>query len=121
MFRIIQHKVDEGLKRGLPVYSFQIESALREMEEMLGLLDDILAIGNCSFIAGNSLTIADLLFFHETTNMLVYSLPFAQYKHLSAWYERVLAVPEIKQIHQEFESLIPLLSNTLKKVKIQSH
>ena len=43
-------------------------------------------------MAGNNLTIADLLIFAETTNCETYKLDLAPWKNVKEWYERVLAI-----------------------------
>jgi len=66
------------------------------------MLDNVLEIQKSPYLAGDYLTIADLQFFHEVTNMLVYEMPFSQYENVTAWYNRILMVEEVKAIHEDF-------------------
>lgn len=75
--------------------------------------------GGTKFVAGNSLTIADLQYFFELTNMIYYEKPFSDYQLTTGWYNRVAEVDEVKAITQEWLKLAPAIIQTLKAVPIQ--
>jgi glutathione S-transferase len=52
----------------------------REITDNLELLDSILNKHQTTFIAGETLSIADIQIFHEITNLLIYEIPFSNYK-----------------------------------------
>ena len=53
---------------GNPVQASELTQAEAKMKETLAFLDNLLAKGS-GYLVGSSLTIADLLIFHETTNV----------------------------------------------------
>ena len=60
--------------------------------------NDILTKNKTKFIAGDRLTIADLLFFHEMTNMVYLGLGQDKWPLVKQWYTDVYNVPEVKKI-----------------------
>lgn len=51
--------------------------------------EQILKHNGTVFLAGDSLSIADLLYYFELTNMIVYDKGFASHKLITSWYNRV--------------------------------
>ena len=52
-------------------------------------LEFFLSKGN-PFVCGSKVTIADILFFHETTNSIMYKYDITPWKNMKAWYDRML-------------------------------
>jgi glutathione S-transferase len=71
------------------------------------------------FVAGDSLTIADLQYFFEMTNMIYYEKTFSDYQLTTSWYNRVAEVDEVKAITQEWLKLAPTVIQTLKSVPVK--
>ena len=57
------------------------------MNETFRLLDKMFA--KSPYLVGDHLTIADLLIFHEATNIEIYDFDLSYWHHASAWYKRV--------------------------------
>jgi glutathione S-transferase len=56
------------------------------MFEVIEKLNSLLAISRNKFIAGDSVTIADLLFYHELTNLVYFGLDHDNYPEVKRWY-----------------------------------
>jgi glutathione S-transferase len=50
------------------------------------------------FIAGEQVTIADLLLYFELSNVMLYKKEWSQYKNMDAWFKKMYGIPELKQI-----------------------
>ena len=53
-------------------------------------------------MVGDKPTIADLLCFFDFTCMIVYKKMWGQYANISKWYDKMMEIPEIKGIQDEF-------------------
>lgn len=71
------------------------------------------------YLAGNHLSIADLLVFEETTNVELGKLDLSKWAHINAWYKKVLETPEVAEIHKQFQEKIPGLLEFVNKVEIK--
>lgn len=69
-------------------------------------------------MTGEQLTIADLQYFFEITNYTVYERSFSHFKLISQWFARMLEVPEVKEIHQQWQQVAPEVIKTLKSVPV---
>ena len=98
IFKLIYLKIYEVIRRGKTVFANQIVAAEKEMTSTLGEFEQLLKHNNTPFVAGDSLTIADLQYYFELTNMILYEKSFSQYTLISTWYHRVAEVPEVKAI-----------------------
>jgi len=47
------------------------------------------------FVAGNRVTIADLLYFYELTNLKYYKMGLEDYKWIKKWAERMEKIKEV--------------------------
>ena len=65
------------------------------------------------------MTIADLLIFHEATNVEVYNIDLGKWKNIEGWYNRMLQIKEIKEIHIMFRKELPDFLNVLNQVTIE--
>ena len=72
------------------------------MNASLSEFEQILKHNGSPFVAGENLSIADLLYFFELTNLIVYEKMklLSSYKLITSWYTRVSEVPEVKAIQQ---------------------
>ena len=105
-------------RAGTPVLASDLEEAHKKVEEILTFLDKQLAKGT-TFLAGNHISIADLLIFEETTNVELGKLDLSKWTHLNTWYNKVLEVPEVAEIHKQFKEKIPALLEFVNKVEIK--
>lgn len=84
---------------GKPMYENQKSEAMGEVREALKTLDELLGIewkdkgGKGRFICGTEHpTIADLLVFFETTNVVLFGIDHNQHPNLSAWFKNVYSI-----------------------------
>jgi glutathione S-transferase len=79
----------------------------------------LLKASGSQYVAGDNFSIADLQYFFELTNMIVYEKSFSQYKLITSWYNRVAEVPEVRALHQQWaEERAPKVTQTLKSATI---
>lgn len=62
------------------------------MFEVIAKLDEILKKNRTKFIAGNTVTIADFLFFYELTNLIYLELDHEKYEWVKRWYNEVYQI-----------------------------
>lgn len=74
LFKIIFLKIYKGLKRKRAIKESELQAAQKEMLRVVGEVEGQMKHSKTRFLAGNSLTIADLLYFFETTNFILYEL-----------------------------------------------
>ena len=72
----------------------------KKMFSTLDFLDKHFSKGS-EYICGNKMTIADLLIFHETTNVEVYNVNINKWKNIKTWYNKMLSNQVISDIHNE--------------------
>jgi glutathione S-transferase len=89
------------------------------MCKALDFLDAHLAKGG-QYICGAKLTIADLLIFHEATNVEVYRSDIRAWKHVNSWYSKVLGFKEVNEIHVNFRRSVPEFQANLDRVTINN-
>jgi glutathione S-transferase len=121
LFRIIFLKVYEGVRRQKPVFANMLKAAEKEMLASMKELELLLAQSNTDFVAGNRLTIADLQYYFEITNLIVYEVKFDQFQLVSAWFKRVESVKEVAAINEEWGKMVPALKHLLKSVPVQEN
>ena len=68
------------------------------MFEVIAKLDELLKKNRTKFIAGNTVTIADFLFFYELTNLIYLQLDYEKYEWVTGWYKEVYKITEVKEI-----------------------
>lgn len=83
------------------------KSAYAEAEERMkgafDKLEELLSKGN-QFICGSKVTIADLLLFHETTNVFMYkNYDLSPWTKISAWFNRMLEIEEISDLIKRYK------------------
>jgi len=87
------------------------------VNDLLRLVDKILS--KSPYLVGDHLTIADLLFFHETTGTEVYDYDFSYWHNFSAWYKRVPAEnAAVGEIHKKFKEGSAMMKGMLSKAVI---
>ena len=106
-----------ALVQQTPVKASDIVECEKKICLTLDFLDAHLA-KEFPYICGKRLTIADMLIFHETTNVEIYQIDLSPWKNVKAWYERMLEVKAIREIHNGFRGSLPDLLVTLSNVKI---
>lgn len=70
------------------------------------------------FICSETLTIADLLLFEESTNLEIYKIDISKWPKVHAWYERVLQNEAVKEIHDKFREQLPNIEGFLSTAQI---
>ncbi len=96
----------------------QQKTLLDGMMDVLEKFNELLARNRTKFIAGEKLTIADLLFFHEMTNMVYFGLEHDKYREVKRWYTEVYNVPEVKAITHEWYQTAKQVMKQLQKVEV---
>ena len=89
-----------------PASGAAISEAEKKIHQTFDLLNDLLGKGN-SYLVGDSLSIADLLIFAETTNAEIYKIDLAPWKNVKAWYDRLLSNEAVAGVHQKFKEALP--------------
>jgi glutathione S-transferase len=56
------------------------------MFSAIGKFDELLAQGGTRFLAGEKLSIADLLFYYEMTNLVYWGLDHEKYTNVKRWF-----------------------------------
>jgi glutathione S-transferase len=97
---------------GKPIYENQKSEAMNEVHEALKTLDDLLEIewknsgSKGTFICGTeNPTIADLLVFFETTNIVYFGIDRNQYANISKWFKKVYSINEVKTITHQWYAI----------------
>lgn len=85
-----------------PVQEQQQKTLVDGLFEALATLETILTKSKTKFIAGNTVTIADILIFYEMTNLILLGLEHDKYKEVKRWHAEVYQVPEVKAITHEW-------------------
>ena len=72
-------------------------------------------IENQGYIAGDSMTISDLIAFHDLQHCVeLCNKDITSYKHLYKWYKQMSAVPEIAEVSKPFFMLAKMLNSKVK-------
>ena len=117
LVKIMGMKIQIGMFQGKPIKASDIKEAEAKMRSTLDFLNQYLEKRG-PYICGENMTIADLLIFHEATNMEFYQIELAPWKTVNAWYNRMLENEEIAKIHKEFRDGLPATIEALSKVEI---
>jgi glutathione S-transferase len=88
------------------------------MFEAIEKLNEVLTLNRTKFIAGNKVTIADFLFFHELTNLVYLGQDHDKYKEVKRWYADVYQIPEVKAITHEWFQVAKAVSKKLQTVEV---
>jgi glutathione S-transferase len=94
---IVILKFVQGLRGGEPVTKKALEKAEKKMCDGFDFMENRLNKGNL-YLCGQTLSIADILFFCETTLIELYQFDISKWTHLRAWYDRILENQAIKVI-----------------------
>lgn len=70
------------------------------------------------YICGNNLTIADLLIFHEATNVEIYKFDISKWKNVQAWYDLVQENAAVNAIHTKFRESLPGIFDKFSNVQV---
>ena len=71
------------------------------------------------YVCGDNLTIADILLFHETTNVEMVKFDIKPWKNIQAWYERVSENKGINEVYKMFTESLPRIWELLGKVQME--
>ena len=88
------------------------------MLNMIGKLDEQLALNKTRFIAGEKLTIADLLFFFEVTNLIYFDLTHDTFPAVRRWFEEVYQVEAVKTITHEWYQVAKKMRRNFRAVEV---
>ena len=110
-------KIQVGIFLGKPVKASDLKEAEIKMRATLDFLEKHFSDGKL-FICGKNMTIADLLIFHEATNLEFYKIDVASWSKVNEWYNRMLENNEIAKIHQGFRDSLPASIAALDKVEV---
>ena len=83
---------------GVAVKKSHKEDLFKDMFQAIATFNQILRSNGNKFIAGDRVSIADLLLFYELTNLKYFGLNHDEYKDVKRWFEEVHNVPEVKRI-----------------------
>lgn len=83
-------------QRGVDVPAEIEGGAMEKIKETLNTFDKLLAQPNGDFLVCDQPTIADLQLYFEFTDILLYRLPFDEWKNITEWYNKMSEIPEIK-------------------------
>ena len=67
-------------------------------------------LGKNKFIAGDQISIADLSAVCEVSQVLLLGVDLSGYKNLSAWFQKIMAMPEVEKVHQVFFKVLKKLN-----------
>lgn len=101
-----------------PVYEHQQKTLIDGMFDVIEKLNELLAKNRTKFIAGDKVTIADFLFYHEMTNLVYLGLDHEKYREVKRWFEEVYQIPEVKAITHEWFQTAKQVSKMFKSVEI---
>jgi len=82
-----------------------LEESRKLMLFSLKFIDEFF-LRDTKFIAGNEISIADLSAACEVSQGLLVGVDLSVYKNLSAWYKKIMAIPEVNKVHQVFFKLL---------------
>lgn len=78
---------------GVPLNEEQILTQWKQMWECIEKFDESIVRNKTDFIAGNTPSIADFLYFYELTNLAYFKVGHEKYKGVSEWYKKVSSIP----------------------------
>ena len=81
-------------------------------------MENLFAKGGPYFV-GERMTIADLLVFHETTNLEVYGMDLSKWKKVNEWYNLMISNEEVGKIYKNFQVGKVAFAEALNKVKVE--
>ena len=91
-----------------------------EMFEAIKKFDEILSVNKTRFLTGDKLSIADLLFFYEMTNLTYFGYEHEKYPEIKRWFSEVYKIPEIKSITHEWYQIAKGMTNLFESVEVIS-
>jgi glutathione S-transferase len=101
-------------QRGAAVPEEVEGGAMEKLKECLNTFDKLCASPNGDFLVCDQPTIADLQCYFEITNLIIYRLPMDEWTNITAWYNKMSEVPEVKEVMdkwavlaEEFKKIIP--------------
>lgn len=74
------------------------DSLFAEMFEAIKKFDELLSLNPGKYLCGDKLSIADLLFFYELTNLTYFGLDHEKYPQVKRWFVEVYRIKEVKTI-----------------------
>lgn len=101
---------------GEPFNAAQLESTDKKIANILVTLDNILA-HNGGFIAGKTMTVADLAVYFELCFLMVLKKDWSKHTNVDNWFKKMYAVPQVKQITHQWTPLIEQIGKLLDKIK----
>lgn len=117
LFKIIFLKVYGKLRKGIDFNSVQLASAEKQMHESLKQLNHRLK--DRQYIATEYISIADLLVYFETTNLVYYDMEdlLSKYSHIGEWYQRMGKIGEVKNINDQWMKIAGGFKTVLKNIQ----
>lgn len=88
-------------KAGKEVPKEAFDGAFHQINMVLETFEKFLAQFEGDFVVNNQPTIADLQLFFEFTNMSMYKQTWEKYPEITKWYNKMLEIPEIKEIQDQ--------------------
>ena len=85
-----------------PLAKHHRDALFAEMSEAIKKFDELLSLKKTKFLVGDKLSIADLLFFYELTNLTYFGQDHENYPQIKRWFGEVYNIPEVKVITHEW-------------------
>lgn len=101
---------------GEPFTAAQLEQSEKKTKAILDLLDRVI-VHNGGFVAGKEITIADLVVYFELCVLMVFKKEWTKWKNVDAWFKKVYAVPQVKQVTHEWSPTIEKTAELLNSIK----
>ena len=95
LFGIIALKIYGVKKQGIPFSELQLQKATKDNIKGIQFLESLFERSGSPYLCGQSPSIADILAYFETTNLIYYGLmeELDKVRLVSAWYERMGKIP----------------------------
>ncbi len=77
-----------------------------------------MGLRGAKFIAGEKLSIADLLFYYEMTNLTYWGLDHEKYPQVARWFKEVYQIPAVKEITHEWYQLGKGMAEMFSQIEI---
>lgn len=91
-----------------------------EMFSAIAKFDELLGKCGTRFLTGEKLSIADLLFYYEMTNLIYWGLDHEKYKNIKRWFAEVYKVQEVKNITHEWYQIAKGMAEMFAQVEISN-
>ena len=99
------------------IYQSQVDEFYKEMDEVVLEFNKILVGKN--YMANNTPTIADLLFYFEMTSLPFYGREISNYKEIDRRFKNIYAISEVKALTHEWFPLGKQLNEAFKQIDIK--